>query len=79
MQRLNWKLALAGLFAAQTTVAMAPRVAETIPVAQFVNDQGQLITVDPPAADRQPVFVAIPLTPEKAPARQAKANGASGR
>ena len=30
--------------------------------ATFVNDQGVLMTVDPPSADRQPVFVAIPLS-----------------
>ena len=79
MQMLNWKGAVAGLFAAQLALAMAPSGGQTIPVAQFISDQGQLITVDPPTADRQPSFVAIPLAPEKAPAREAKASGASGR
>ena len=78
MKMLNWKGAVAGLFAAQLTVAMAPTGAQTIPVAQFINDQGQLITVDPPAAERQPVFVAIPLAPQNK-AEQGKESRTSSR
>jgi hypothetical protein len=50
---------------ATTTMAMAPMPGAKEAPATFVNDQGVLMTVDPPSPDRQPVFVAIPLSADQ--------------
>ena len=62
--RMNWKRTAAGLLAAQLAVAMTPGPEVQTKLAHFVSDQGDLVTVDPPDASRQPVFVALPLGPQ---------------
>ena len=55
----------AGLFAAQLAVAMAPAPGAEAPT-HFINDQGELMSVDPPDPHRQPLFVAVPVSGEQA-------------
>ena len=61
--------AAAALVAASLAVAMAP-APQTAAPAHFINDQGELMTVDPPSATRKPIFVAIPASSEQAKAAQ---------
>ena len=49
-----------GRVAASLAVAMAP-APETREAAVFVNDRGELMTVDPPNVDHKPVYIALPL------------------
>jgi len=63
MLNANQKKAAAGLFAASLALAMAPMPGTP---AHFTNDQGELMTVDPPDPNRQPIFVALPLSDDQA-------------
>jgi hypothetical protein len=77
MLNANQKKAIAGLFAASLTVAMAPMPGADAPApAHFINDQGELMTVDPPEANRQPMFVSIPVSGERAQPASAQAQSA---
>jgi hypothetical protein len=60
MRNRNWSKPAAGLFAASLAVAMAPMPGASVP-AHFVTSDGVEMTVDPPAPNRQPLFVALPL------------------
>ena len=57
--------ALASVFAASLGVAMAP-VQEAPAPTHFINDRGELMTVDPPSPDRKPIYVSIPADSEHA-------------
>ena len=80
MRKVNLKGIVAGLFAAQFAVAMAPGPEARNSGQHFIDDHGELVMVDPPASDHQPVFVAIPLGSQaKAPSQQNEKNGTSSR
>jgi hypothetical protein len=80
MLNMDLKRVAAGVFAAQLAIAMAPLPGAQAPVAHFVNDQGELMTVDPPGSRSQPVFVAMPLSPQaKAPRQQSEKDGEGNR
>lgn len=64
MRDVNWTRAALlgiGLLAAMPVARAETQKAPQAPL-HFINDEGQVMIVDPPAANWKPQMVAIPLT-----------------